>query len=315
MTRTTLLLPLAVALAACTPSNLPLTDAGPTGDDGGASSGPVAAAEYCERIEPFFCDFYVRCDRMAGVTTTEECRAIFREQCNARYEQRYTSLAEAGLLELRAEGIAACREHLGDVACEEQIRDLDGPCGAMWSGKQPVGGTCGLDVESLICAPGSACVLGLDFCGECRPLVNDGDACGAATDAGVTCGPSASCDDGACTARVPVGEACTPDDRCVIGARCEDGVCQAPTYVGPGESCDAVRRCQYKSHCEAGVCREDAMLDESCATTSCASGWCGVDDVCKALLDDGATCASSAQCTSGLCIEGQCRGLPGPCFD
>lgn len=305
---------LASLLLACTPSNLPAVDGGPGSDDDGGPDGPPQASEYCERIEGFFCDFYVRCGRMAGVTTTEECRAIFREQCNARYEPRYVDLEEAGLLALDAAGIDACRDHLADVSCEAQIRDLDGACGAMWVGRQPAGGPCGFDVESLVCEPGTACTLGLDFCGECRPAVADGQACGAESETPVSCGANASCEDGVCVARVPVGGACTPDDRCVLGAFCDDGVCRGPRYVGPGETCDQVNRCNYKSHCAGGVCVEDAMLDESCADTECASGWCSSDDVCQALLSAGASCTSSLQCSSGLCLEGVCRQLPGPCF-
>lgn len=322
MTRTprspSLLLALSLLSAACASSCLPSgaadVDAG-VSNDGGALDGPALASEYCERIEPFFCDFYLRCGRMAGVTTTEECRAVFQEQCNARYEPRYVALESASLLELSADGIEACRVHLEDVPCEEQIRDLDGPCGAMWIGKQPEGGACGFDVESLVCAPGSACSLGLDFCGECRPLAAPGEACGAETEDAVSCGTNASCEEGRCVARIGVGEACAPEDRCVIGARCEGGVCRAPSYVDVNESCDQDNRCRYKSHCEAGTCVEDAMLDESCATTSCASGWCGTGDVCQALLPAGAVCASSSQCASGLCLEGECRDLPGPCFE
>lgn len=316
MTNTTSRLPLAFALAlaslSCTPMTTPLDG----GDADAGAAAPPSASEYCEHIEPFFCDFYLRCGRMAGVTTTEECRAVFQEQCNARYEPRYAALERASLLRLDADGIEACRAHLADVPCEEQIRDLDGPCGAMWIGAQAEGGACGFDVESLVCAPGSECTLGLDFCGECRPLQGEGEPCGDAAEESVTCGTNASCEDGRCVARVAVGDPCTPDDRCVIGASCDEtlDLCVGPTYVGLGESCDQTRRCPYKSHC-AGVCVEDVMLEESCATTTCASGWCGADDVCQALLPAGGTCASSAQCSSGLCLDGVCRDLPGPCFD
>ncbi len=302
------------ALLSCTPTGQPGLDAG-AADDAGSAEAP-GADEYCETIEAFFCDFYLRCDRMAGVTTTEECRAVFEEQCNARYEPRYAALEAASLLRLDADGVEACRAHLADVPCEEQIHDLDGPCGAMWVGEQPEGGACGFDVESLVCAPGSECTLGLDLCGECRPLAAADGACGDAAETHVTCGAGASCEDGRCVARVAVGDPCTPDDRCVIGARCDEalGLCVGPQYVGLGESCDQTRRCPYKSHC-AGVCVEDAMLDEGCATTSCASGWCGAAETCEVLLVSGATCASSAQCSSGLCLDGLCRDLPGPCFE
>lgn len=308
----------ALLLVGCPTPTLPSLDGGvrfDAGDDAEEPSGPPRASEYCERVEAFFCDFYLRCGRMAGVTTVEECRAVFREQCNARYEQRYVGLEAAGLLELSAEGIAACRDHLESVSCEEQIRDLDGACGAMWVGKQPAGGRCSYDVESLVCEPGTACTLGLDFCGECRPAIEDGGACGEASSEPVSCGPNASCVGGVCKARIPVGQPCGEGDLCVLGASCTNGVCRGPTYVGLGESCDQVRRCPYKSHCEGGVCVEDVLLGESCRDADCSSGWCSSEETCEALLPAGAACVSSLQCASMLCYDGRCRDLPGPCFD
>jgi hypothetical protein len=113
-------------------------DGGPDGEagDGGTGdggTGVIPAADYCATIVDFFCPFYVRCGRMA-VDTVDECRAQFLEGCEGRYGPRYAGLEEAGLLTLSKSGVEACEAHLDAVACEDQLRDLDGPCGTMWQG-------------------------------------------------------------------------------------------------------------------------------------------------------------------------------------
>ena len=115
---------------------------------------PSGAVDYCEAIEPFFCDFYVRCGRMA-VADVASCKDAFLTSCNAVFEPRYVELEAAGLLALDLDGIAACEAHLETVACDQQIQELDGPCGTMWVGQQPAGASCGLDVEFFVCAPGN----------------------------------------------------------------------------------------------------------------------------------------------------------------
>jgi hypothetical protein len=301
---TLLLLPLA-----CVSANLPAP-----GDDAGTTPPPTASS-YCEASEPFFCAYYARCGRMTGVTTPDECRALFLEQCESRYEPRYVALEEAGLLRLDAAGLEACGAHLAQVPCEEQIRDLDGPCAGMWVGQQPAGEPCGFDLESLVCAPGADCVLNFSLCGECRPLAQPGEPCGANA-AGATCGSDARCDDGTCVARIAAGVACGPDDRCVLGARCEAGRCRGPDHVDEGESCDQVRRCRYGLRCASGVCFKDALLGEACGgELACTTGYCGPSGTCEALLPPEATCSASAQCVSGLCLSGRCGSMPGACFD
>ena len=50
---------------------------------------------YCERLVGPFCDFYLRCGRMAA-STAAECREVFLETCNLRYEPQYGALVAAG---------------------------------------------------------------------------------------------------------------------------------------------------------------------------------------------------------------------------
>lgn len=304
-------LPLVIAVAACT--RAPITH-----DAGGGSheQDALRAGEYCESIVDFFCAYYVRCGRMA-VASVAECEPVFLEACNARYEPSYVSLANAGLLSLSRDGIAACQAHLDDVACGEQLLDLDGPCAGMWQGTQPAGAACGFDVESFVCAPGTACTLGLDFCGTCETVVADGDPC---SDEGVTCARTSSCVDGVCTPRARIGDPCGDAFDCVLGARCVDGACAAPTYVGVGDPCGGAGgdRCPYASACIDGACVRSSELGGACGAdasgAACDSGTCSDDGVCVELRAQGASCDAGAQCQTGACDDGTCLALPDACI-
>jgi hypothetical protein len=284
-------------------STPPMPDAPPD-----APFTPQGARDYCEAIEPFFCEFYVRCGRM-DVTTVEACEDDFLAKCNAVFEPRYLDLEAAGLLVLDIDGIEACRAHLATVACDQQFQELSGPCADMWRGTQSVGQTCGLDVESFACAPGSECVLDLSLCGECRAVVPVGMTCTPGTD---TCGAEATCDDGTCRARVRDGQPCTPDDTCLVGSVCDAGTCRAPQYVKRGDACDARHRCPYLTVCTGGTCQPTSALGDACTNDGvCEIGYC--DGTCTAPLANGATCARPTQCASGIC-EGTCQARPSACI-
>jgi len=272
----------------------------------------LRASDYCEATVELFCDYYLRCGRIVAATA-DECRATFLETCNARYEQRYVDLEVAGLLSISPAGIQACRAHLQTVACERQLGDLMGPCANMWIGTQPKASPCGLDVESFTCAPGTACVLGLDLCGTCQSASPAGGTCGD----GVTCEADSACVSARCVVRRQVGESCSTSEPCVAGASCNAGVCVAPRIVAEGEACDATHRCPYRSACSGGRCLRAALLGEDCTDRTCASGRCateGTARICRALLDSGASCATASECRSASCVRGTCRPLPDGCF-
>lgn len=276
---------------------------------GGGSSTPRGASDYCEAIEPFFCTFYVRCGRM-DVATAAACKPAFLASCNAVFEPRYVDLEAAGLMALDEDGIERCRQHLDTVACEQQIQELDGPCADMWRGQQAAGERCGLDVEYFVCAPETECVLGLDFCGDCRPRVEVGMACTPGTD---TCGTDAFCDAGTCRARVRNGDPCGPDDRCMTGSVCESGTCTPPSFVGRGEACDSRRRCPYLTACIAGTCQPTAATGEPCASdAACELGFC--DGTCQEPRASGDPCERASQCSTGLCDGATCQPRPSSCI-
>lgn len=306
----------AALTAACPPPAID-RDAGPDAlVDAGVDEDVAPAVDYCESIVGFFCPYYLRCGRMAA-ESVEECTDVFLAACNARFEPSYLSLEAAGLLNLSRAGLAACEDHLSEVACDEQLLDLDGPCGTLWRGTQAVGEECGFDIESFVCAPGAACTIDVTFCGVCERVVADGERCDSD---GVTCARESSCEDGRCVARSRVGEACGAGERCVLGAVCNaDSVCEGPSYVGLGDACDNfANRCPFRSECIDDVCVLAVGIDDTCgAATPCDSGgFCdAASETCVELVPQGGACELSAECQTGVCGDGNtCTSLPGVCF-
>ncbi|MCA9513841.1 MAG: hypothetical protein KC635_02760, partial [Myxococcales bacterium] len=240
----------------------------------------LPATDYCEAAVDVFCPYYLRCGRMA-VPDLATCREVFAETCEARYEPVYAALADLGLLRLSRGGLDRCATHLETVACEAQMNDLDLGCSGVWVGQREAGAACGLGIESFVCAPATACVLGLDFCGTCEPAAAVGETCG--DDA--RCAPTASCADGACVARGLPGDACggDADPPCVTGASCAAGACAGPTIVAVGDTCDQTHRCPYFSACVGGTCRQAVRLGAACsATAPCGAGTCDARGLCVA---------------------------------
>lgn len=271
---------------------------------------PPGAAGYCEATAEMFCAHYLRCGKMA-VEDMASCRAVFVETCNGVFEPRYIALEARGALAYSPEGAQACAAHLETVACEVQLFDLDGPCRSIWAGQTDEGGACAPGVESFVCAPGTVCRLGLDFCGTCVPAANVGEVCGD----GVSCAEGASCVEGVCVRRGEVGDACDAANPCRTGTACVDGACEGWQVVGLGERCDRDRRCAYKSTCTEGRCVEDVLLGEACGEgVGCTSGVCE-GGVCVAFRGEGEACSAGGQCVSGACAGGRCAALPGACFE
>lgn len=281
-----------------------------TDNDTDTTGEPASASDYCESIVDSFCEFYLRCGRI-DVDSVESCHEPFLESCNAVFEPQYVELEAAGLLSLSVEGLATCEEHLAEVACEQQVFELAGPCRQIWSGRQGAGQGCGLNVEYYVCDGSSMCTIGLDLCGTCETLLEPGDDC---TGEDSSCAPEAFCDAGTCRARVPNGGSCTRDDRCMAGSGCVAEVCEGPAFVAPGDACDATHRCPYLTACVGGLCTPTARLGEACsAATPCEAGTCEAG-VCEAPGDHGEPCRGSGGCRSGMCIENVCAPRPSACI-
>jgi len=303
------------------PLDAPPRDAGPgdgegEGEDEGESDA-LPATSYCEELVDVFCPFYVRCGRM-NVADVEACRAAFPASCEAKFEPRFVPLAERGLLSLSRAGLQGCAAHLQDVACDEHFFELQGPCAGVWQGHVPAGGACGLDVETFVCAPGTACTLDLSFCGTCETVMPAGARCrDGSADVDGACGPGGVCgDDDVCVARPRTNEACDPDGvPCVLPARCgDDGVCREPAVVGVGEACDVSRRCPYFAACASGTCVALEGIGAACVDDSdCEASFCA-GGTCVALLPADAPCTRAAQCGSGRCDDdGACADFAPRC--
>jgi hypothetical protein len=305
-----------VALGGC-PSPHDVHDAGP---DNGVDAGPAGAVDpttYCESIVDFYCPFYLRCGRMA-VADVAACKPVFLAACNARFEPTFVSLAKAGLLELSKDGIQQCKDSLATVSCDQQIGDLDGACANMWVGQEPASAKCGFDIESLVCQPGTTCLLDVSLCGTCEPALPDGSSCSAV---GAVCATTSECNATMqlCQPLKKPGEACGGDDHCVLGATCTNQICVGPSYVGPAASCDFSDRCEFDTSCvpndaNVDVCVQNAALGEACsATRPCDSAFCD-GTKCVALTAQGGACTVSGQCQTGSCVGGSCSKVPSACF-
>ncbi|HRE92439.1 MAG TPA: hypothetical protein PK095_25205 [Myxococcota bacterium] len=261
-------------------------------------SDDAGAASYCERSVEMFCGYYLRCGRMVA-ESLDECRQVFLETCNARYEPLYLDLERRGDLYLSKAGLDRCAAHLETVVCERQVFDLDG-CPDVWVGRHAVGEPCGPGLESFVCVEDAVCVLDLSFCGTCKAKAQSGAGC----DLDKRCDETEQCIDGTCVARPMGGEVCSEGGPpCAVGTDCVDGVCRGPTLVGEGEACGGARRCPYRSQCAGGVCVRTELVGEPCGgQVGCASGHCS-DGECQPLLSAGEACGGPSQCVSGRCAN------------
>jgi len=277
--------------------------------DGAEVSVPdeLDAALYCEQSVEMFCNYYVRCGRMA-VVDLAQCRVVFLETCNGRYEPLYADLAARDALYLSRAGLERCAARLSTVACEQQIFDLDG-CPDVWVGGHVAGGRCGPGLESFVCSDDTVCVLGLDFCGTCKPLAT------GACDLEQRCRDTEVCRERVCVGRGEVGEGCSGAGvPCIIGASCVDEVCRGPDVVAVGESCGQIRRCPYRSQCVSGRCVRTELVGESCGgEVGCASGFCD-GGTCAPLKEANEACLVGSACVSGRCDGGLCRSVTWSCL-
>ncbi len=304
-------------VVACTPTVRTPADTTPEPEP--ETPPALVASDYCEELAPLFCPFYLRCGRM-DVVDVDACLAAFSRSCEAVFEPRFLPLADAGLVKLSADGLEACAEHLETVACDEQFFELEGPCAGIWEGTVEAGGACGLDTETFVCAPGTACTLDLSFCGTCEAVLDAGAVCRVG-DEGVAgaCGPGGDCgDDDVCVVRPRVGEACVAGGTpCALPARCaDDGVCRHPNYVEVGDACDSNNRCPYEARCSGGACVASVDEGGACAQSfECGTGLFCSGGSCARQVAVGGACAADDACGSGSCEGGVCAGFATRCVE
>ena len=283
-------------------------------DADGASdgSGALSTESYCARIVEFFCPFYLRCGRIAEADLAS-CTKTFMETCVQVHQPHYRALELAGLLRVSDAGLAACRQHLETVPCEQQLLDLEGPCRGIWQGRQAAHGACGINYDAFICGPQETCIVGPSLCGQCEAAAPSGGSCDTTTH----CRYPDKCVAERCVRPALPAESCGDARNCIAGASCVAGSCVARSFVTPGAPCDAARRCPYRSVCLGGRCVRTGLLGEACDSglQPCASGYCDPDTKrCTAFRGEGEACSEGYHCRSGRCLGERCPGLLSSCL-
>ena len=160
---------------------------------------------------------------------------------------------------------------------------------------------------SGFCVDGACCNLKCDgVCQSCVASTNgtaDGSCLGvvSGTDPDSECAGSVTCNGhGACSFK-DLGAACGDGGECFSGS-CSDGRCCDTSCDGSCMQCSAAGHCQQvHSQEDSGTC------DDTQATGGCTAPPCICNAAGKCVSGGGATCATTANCLSGLyCVEGVC---------
>lgn len=208
------------------------------------------------------------------------------------------------------------------------------------------GSTCtsGSEKAPDACNASGACVAGAQTaCGsfQCGPGACK-QSCTVATE-DQDCVATAKCLNGTCVVAKPLGQPCSTGEECTSG-HCADGVCCTGQCDGDCQRCDyAISKgyctlvnngnvdvCAAGEACTGGVCAPlngKKAMGSPCASGSDCAGtpycdfgmcqwdygsycnpgeeWTCVTNFCKGGLCT--SCASGADCESGLCTSGHCR--------
>lgn len=257
-----------------------------------------------------------------------DCEAALREVGCGLTVTRFQDLCEGALGGTLAAG-AACsidEECMGDSFCDHTGGACPGTCQA----RGAAGAAC---IDDAGCLSGLVCSAG-----TCRAPGGAGASCEGATN--VRCGAGTIClGSDAATMRAgtcrtvdeafaaALGASCSPDGQlCDEGFSCSldtvtagvpSFVCVAPAASGGACRIAIPDACPAGEYC-AGVDAAVADFDGTCAPAPGAGEACGgvlsrcapgtrcVAGTCLAALENGAACASAAECFSGLCDGGVC---------
>lgn len=165
-----------------------------------------------------------------------------------------------------------------------------------------LGAPCEISIAGNACADGTFCDTAQPGQPVCAPVRGRGAGCSSDYE----CSVGLSCFNNRCSGG-QVGDTCLGDGDCVASARCNTGFCRET--VAEGEGCSGAAQCSEGFTCSS-TCTPSRVLGDSCAPPfgSCYQARCDVLDVaCVAPLNDGAACATAAECKPGrACTEGQC---------
>lgn len=181
--------------------------------------------------------------------------------------------------------VASCANALADASCNAKTSDIP---------------ACDFPPGSL--ADGAACTDS----SQCKS-----EAC---VKTASSSGSTPSC--GTCQARIPVGGACTTEDRCVDNAMCDFTTkkCIALVKNGAGGSCDSAKgeSCQTGLYCDytTNVCKTRAAAGQACSSTSPCDSGLTCDSTSKTcyqptVATEGQACGAStkARCGSDLACD------------
>lgn len=182
-------------------------------------------------------------------------------------------------------------------------------------------------------------------CGAYRSVFCNGTANQTAPTCATSCRSNSDCDAGAycsggrCMADAANGAACSEDSQCASG-HCANGACCAsgeccraatdcPASFSSAAVCDSTSTCQGSREaaaCVNNTCSTMQVEDDSACTTSIRAMVCGLgldvfctgavtqsEPTCGTLCVSDAQCASSAHCSSGMCVADVPNG--GACDD
>ncbi len=244
---------------------------------------------------------------------------------------------------MNALGSLACDEDPDSVeACGEIITGTvedGGACSSNWqcvSGYCDTGAACPGVCTARIpldgdCSEGGQCETGLECnwdtekCEEPGPKASQGGACeyDDQCEYGLFCLiTDFETYEGTCEPWLGAGESCDGDGAmdyvCEPGLGCDyenTGNCTEIQIVGVGETCDGdVLVCDMA---DRAVCGGETCIQLPAAGEACLMGeycyfglYCDASTVCRALLDNGATCGDDNECISEWCDDGTCAYAP-----
>lgn len=285
------------------PSSTPVTTdpvSGSTTDapDTDSSETPtISPYEVERRFQAATCKFEQRCT--PGLVETELQDCIDRGM--TLFDNGFYLIREANA------DAAACYDALADLPCGEfDSRDTDAHDQHQWFHLNAA--PC-LELTHYACMSDSECPADWLCSGEggqCGECIWNG-TCSVDSD----CQLGDDCIEGACIARVGVGQPCIASSQC-IGGRCDDGICVEALPLGA--DCTEFEACGYDAWCSDGACAPPGQVGDACEegqwVLACLWGLDCIDGRCQpwgpqqtALA--GEHCLFNEQCVRGL----SCYGL------
>ncbi len=258
------------------------------------------------------------------------CQAVLRGSRNAPPSSCWhleRESVDAGRLRYDAKVARDCLTAHERRSCTD-VAPIDA-CLKMWTGLQPVGASCTIDLD---CVTGAWCDFTATCPGVCRALGQVGaivsnyrgchpSSSAVSTDGGWRCGPPALTGE-PCGDHFVLGKACAADeDVCVHPPDGGTGRCERyvprPLPAKSGEPCGRDRECQLGLACRPstqteGRCGALFAPGEACSfdPRACVPGTFCNSGTCEAAPAVGSACSST--CARGaLCLGGTCRAEAG----